>query len=511
MAARALVALLAVDVASACWTLDLGHNLNPGSAHATCPGVPNGEVCAPDGSSNYHFWDGAYHNGIFRGVFQTNQCSNDKWGYCPLCDPPQYLVYANHSANCVNQTVPAHHYHNDNACDYDHSLKQHSVLIGIALDGHGIYGLYESYNETSEEQVTPDDLGVQRPHARRTGIYPIYTPESPGRCYGADCPCFEKSNDRYGRNSNLTVAECACYNVCDEVSNTDCGSVSCDAMLASGDFHCADDARPAPGAAKLKSVKATSSSLDCSMESNWIARRGASTPRIAPHRSPALALFALLLGTTAAFRATAPRRAATATVPSQRCAATPRRRAATPRRRAATVLRDTVGYAGEAGSPGELAARAYFGASSSPTPTRSLEDLFVDVETGAVDYGILAVENSLRGSINKAFDLLLQHDLRIYGEIVVTRARFDYAVPRRRGINLLKLESRPRRRTTGAGFTYVFFLGFEGTLRDEPCVAAVKALLERCAFVRFLGSYDAAPPVEREGLGNVADPALLQI
>ena len=142
------------------------------------------------------------------------------------------------------------------------------------------------------------------------------------------------------------------------------------------------------------------------MESRWIARRGASGSRKpAPHRSPALALFALLLGTTAAFRATAPRRAATATAP--------------PRRRAATVLRDTVGYAGEAGSPGELAARAYFGATSTPTPTRSLEDLFVDVETGAVDYGILAVENSLRGSINKAFDLLLQHDLRIYGEIVV--------------------------------------------------------------------------------------------
>ena len=54
-------------------------------------------------------------------------------------------------------------------------------------------------------------------------------------------------------------------------------------------------------------------------------------------------------------------------------------------------------------------------------------------------------------------------------------------------------------------------VSFEGTLRDEPCVAAVKALLERCAFVRFLGSYDAAPPVEREGSGNVADPALLQI
>ena len=60
--------------------------------------------------------------------------------------------------------LPADHYHNDNACDYDHSLKQHSVLIGIALDGHGIYGLYESYNETSEEQVTPDDLDACNGH-----------------------------------------------------------------------------------------------------------------------------------------------------------------------------------------------------------------------------------------------------------------------------------------------------------------------------------------------------------
>ena len=66
-----------------------------------------------DGSSNYHHWDGTYDaaTGLFHGVFTTNQCSNDKWGYCPLCDPPQYLVYANHSANCINQTVPAPEYH----------------------------------------------------------------------------------------------------------------------------------------------------------------------------------------------------------------------------------------------------------------------------------------------------------------------------------------------------------------------------------------------------------------
>ena len=77
------------------------------------------------------------------------------------------------------------------------------------------------------------------------GVYPIYTPDAPeGYCYDADCPCFEKSTDRYGRNSNLTVAQCSCFNVCDETSNTDCGSVSCDAMLASGEFHCSTDFCP---------------------------------------------------------------------------------------------------------------------------------------------------------------------------------------------------------------------------------------------------------------------------
>ena len=110
----------------------------------------------------------------------------------------------------------------------------------------GCFGPVESVDECKSlyqgDEVETEGLDVGK---CGTGIYPIYTPESPeGYCYDADCPCFEKSRDRYGRNSNLTVAECACYNVCDEVSNTDCGSVSCDAMLASGDFHCADDFCP---------------------------------------------------------------------------------------------------------------------------------------------------------------------------------------------------------------------------------------------------------------------------
>ena len=43
---------------------------------------------------------------------------------------------------CGGHAMP-YHYHNDLACDYDHTLPSHSPIIGWALDGYGIYGLYE--------------------------------------------------------------------------------------------------------------------------------------------------------------------------------------------------------------------------------------------------------------------------------------------------------------------------------------------------------------------------------
>jgi len=81
----------------------------------------------------------------------------------------------------------------------------------------------------------------------------------------------------------------------------------------------------------------------------------------------------------------------------------------------------------------------------------------------------------------------------------------------RRNINIVKIASRPRRRQTGPGFYYVFFVGFEGTLDQDDCKAAVLSLLDHCAFVRNLGSYDAAPPLEPRLDGVAADPSLLQI
>ncbi len=58
-----------------------------------------------------------------------------------------------------------------------------------------------------------------------------------------------------------------------------------------------------------------------------------------------------------------------------------------------------------------------------------------------------------------------------------------------RGINLTKLESRPRR---GRPWSYVFFADLEGNVEDPGVKEAVGALLRTAGFVKILGSYRAA-------------------
>ena len=60
------------------------------------------------------------------------------------------------------------------------------------------------------------------------------------------------------------------------------------------------------------------------------------------------------------------------------------------------------------------------------------------------------------------------------------------------GINLTKLESRPR---PGYPFQYRFFLDFEGNIADEYVAVAVEGLKEVTSFLRVLGSY----PMEQRG------------
>jgi prephenate dehydratase len=283
-----------------------------------------------------------------------------------------------------------------------------------------------------------------------------------------------------------------------------------------------------------------------------------------------------------------------------------------------------VAFQGEHGAYSEEACRQHFGGEIAALPCRTFEEIFAAVEGGQADFGAVPVENSTAGSINKSYDLLLEHDLKVHGEILlrvrhnlltlpgnaaaITQVRshpqalaqcesylnrrkltavpwYDtagsakdlaaepapgvgviasrlaaevygleivdegiedmpnnytrffvvghgepppaersktslvFAVPNTPGslfhalgefanrhINLTKLESRPRRNRP---WQYVFYLDFEGHWQDPATGAAIVALLNRAVFVKLLGSYPAAAPLEAGDVNSQAE--LLQI
>jgi len=284
----------------------------------------------------------------------------------------------------------------------------------------------------------------------------------------------------------------------------------------------------------------------------------------------------------------------------------------------------TVAFQGEHGAYSEEAIRSHFGQEVETMPCHAFENIFHAVESGTATFGAVPVENSLAGSINKSYDLLLEHDLKVHGEIVLrvrhnlltipgnsdkiqqvrshpqalaqcegflnrngykaipwydtagsakelaekpepnvgviasrlageiygletvqagiedmrhnytrffivgkgdaervenAKTSLVFATPHNPGalhgclgefaqrqINLMKIESRPRRNRP---WQYVFYLDFVGHWQEPACGAALLGLLNRAAFVKLLGSFPPAPqPTEEEG---TAQAAVLQI
>lgn len=285
---------------------------------------------------------------------------------------------------------------------------------------------------------------------------------------------------------------------------------------------------------------------------------------------------------------------------------------------------NVVAFQGEHGAFSEEAIYQHFGPDVETMPCHAFEHIFDAVECGKANFAAVPVENSTAGSINKSFDLLFDHDLKIHGEVFV-RVRYSlmtlngtsddireirahhqslaqcegyinrrgykavpwydsagaakdlvgnpeegigilasqltaqhyglkivesgvedsknnftrffvvgkgeacagarsktsliFAVPEvpgalvaalaefaKRQINLTKLESRPRR---GRLWQYIFYLDFDGHYLDPHAGEALVGLLSKAAFVKLLGSYPAAPPVQTEAI--VAQSVLLQI
>ena len=75
-----------------------------------------------------------------------------------------------------------------------------------------------------------------------------------------------------------------------------------------------------------------------------------------------------------------------------------------------------IAFQGEPGAYSEAAARL-FAPDAEIVPCRSFEDVFAAVSDGRASRGILPMENSIGGSIHRNYDLLVEHELPIIGEV----------------------------------------------------------------------------------------------
>jgi prephenate dehydratase len=102
-----------------------------------------------------------------------------------------------------------------------------------------------------------------------------------------------------------------------------------------------------------------------------------------------------------------------------------------------------IAYQGEPGAFSEAASRQV-SASAEMMPCRSFEDVFAAVDGGTADYGVLPIENSIGGSIHRNFDLLLEHQLPIVGEIEVPVVHHLLALPGRTLADIRRIYSHPQ-------------------------------------------------------------------
>ncbi len=75
-----------------------------------------------------------------------------------------------------------------------------------------------------------------------------------------------------------------------------------------------------------------------------------------------------------------------------------------------------VAFQGERGAYSEMAALQYF-PKARPAPKKSFQDVFDAAESGDADCAVVPVENSIEGSVNEIYDLLLQTKMIVIGEV----------------------------------------------------------------------------------------------
>jgi len=103
-----------------------------------------------------------------------------------------------------------------------------------------------------------------------------------------------------------------------------------------------------------------------------------------------------------------------------------------------------VAFQGEIGAYSESAVYSFFGPSVGVKPCKNLFEVFESVKKGENPYGVVPVENSIEGSVNQTYDLFLEYDLKVCGEIILKIVHCLIAHPRTKLNSIKTVYSHPQ-------------------------------------------------------------------
>jgi prephenate dehydratase len=88
-----------------------------------------------------------------------------------------------------------------------------------------------------------------------------------------------------------------------------------------------------------------------------------------------------------------------------------------------------LAYQGEPGAYSEAAALQYGGAHAETLPCKTFDEVFEAVVKKRATHGVVPLENSIGGTIHRNYDLLLEHELAITGEVELDVVHCLQALP----------------------------------------------------------------------------------
>jgi chorismate mutase/prephenate dehydratase len=112
----------------------------------------------------------------------------------------------------------------------------------------------------------------------------------------------------------------------------------------------------------------------------------------------------------------------------------------------------TISFQGEHGAYSELAAQAAFGELVQTKPCRTLKEVVAAIEDASADLGVLPAENSIEGSVNQTYDLLLQTPMKICAEVKFKVTHCLLALPGSQVGNIRTVYSHPQALAQCAAF-----------------------------------------------------------